>query len=504
MSLKKPVFSAGHSAFLFARVRQCHGWQRCDALRRTHSNRVGSDRQVNIKMNRVENMQIRAMSLQPVCGGPGCAKPATSEMIDADSKQFIAHVCSQACGVALIGMPKRAADDDDDARKRLAVQREDPRKLLKKKIRYSRALTTCYDIYSTLNKTIDADGRGSRWVAEQTLIDAMAKTLTIGSQMASAQTAQQRLDDLIVKLIAALGNMQAGLPHDDVDIDGALKKIRDGLAGELSLETFDAITGGFLRNAVVDDVRRLMAKRTNVIQVLARRGTFSELSFNSDTVEFLQTGPANLQYILFRKPGNLRIFDQSFAPNDQVQYESTNMPYRQSSHGILGQSDQYSYRSNSLINSWIITRPKTISYYGNSVELSTVSRTVLDQTITWKVGKQLMCGFRNDGATARVVVFTVRDDRIDESSFDIRGAVSDAAIDSDGFIWTVNGAKNRVTVYTLTGADIGSLPIPSNDSVTLYWADREGVWILFGRRTSDVAGNRQYILNEALRARVAP
>lgn len=446
------------------------------------------------------------MSATPVCAAPTCAKPATGEMVDAATKQFVAHVCSQACGVALIGMPKRAADDDDDARKRAAVG-ENPRELLRKQIRYSRALAVCYEIYSTLNKVIATAGRIPRWNLELTVLDATAKTLTIGSQVASAQTAQNRLNELIVKLIAALGNMQAKLPYTDVDIDGALKTIRDGLADEMTLDAFDDITNGRLRNTVVDDVRRMIARRANGVQVIARSGTSSDLYFGVGTVEFLEYGPGGRQYIVFSRSGSVRMFDQSFASADRVQYESTRTPmYRQSSHGKLGTSDQYSYRSSRMSDTWTTTYPNTINYRGVDDNLTATSRVALGRISIsdWKVGKRIICGFYVQGYMTRFVVFNARAGRIEESSFDVRDNVSDVAIDSDGFIWTVNMARDRVTAYTQTGAEIGFLPMFPNDVILLYWAEREGVWILSGRNTAETVTRGQYALIEGLRARVAP
>lgn len=443
------------------------------------------------------------MSATPVCAAPNCAKPATGEMVDAATKQFVAHVCSQACGVALIGMPKRAADDDDDARKRAAVG-ENPRELLQKQIRYSRALAVCYEIYSTLNKVIATVGRIPRWNLEQTVLDATAKTLTIGSRVASAQTAQERLNELIVKLIAALGNMQAKLPYTDVDIDGAFKTIRDGLADEMTLDAFDEITNGHLRNTVVDDVRRMIARRANGVQVIARSGHFPELYFNAKTINFVEDRPIGLQYIAFSVPGSMRMFDQSFASADQVQRAPMSMMYYQSWHGMLGTSSQYWYRSSRMSDTWTIDRSNTVDYRGVDDKLTTTSRTTLESFAIWKVGKRIMCGFHNQAAVTRVVVFNARAGRIEESTFDIRGGVSDAAIDSDGFIWTVNRARNRVTAYTQTGAEIGFVPMFSNDLILLYWAEREGVWILSGHTTKDATRSGQCALNEGLRARVAP
>lgn len=452
------------------------------------------------------------MSQQPTCAAPNCAKPATGEMVDATTKQFVAHVCSQACGVALIGMPKRAADDDDDsADKRSAAQREDPRELFKKQMRYSHALATCYDIYSKLNDAIDAPSVENRRRPNPNMLNATAMTLTIGSQVASAQTAQNRLNELMDKLISALGNMRAGQSYVDVNIDEAIQTIRTGLADEITLDTFDIITNRYLLDPrtvskpVVDDVRLLMAKRANPVQLLANKSFFGRLLFDPDRVSFRHGGPANLQHIVFNIFNNPRIFDQSFAQNDRVRYDYTGMTYQQSSRMKIAYADRFRYREDRSTDEWEITDTKTVKYNGDTGKLSVAARSALMLTAKWKVGKRIICGFYSEGAKTRVVVFNARDDRIDESSFVIDGQIFDAAIDSDGLIWTSRVISDRVTVYSQTGAEVGTISMNNpGASVALYWADREGVWLLACRRTESAVSHEKYALEEAARARVAP
>lgn len=449
------------------------------------------------------------MSLQPLCGGPNCAKVATSEMIDAGSKQFIAHVCSQACGVALIGMPKRAADDDDDARKRAAA-REDPRELLAKQRRYSQALATCYQIYTLMNGIID-NANGPYGSYEYGRFQrAVAKTLTIGSDLTSAQDAQRRLAVLTGDLIAALGSMHAGLPYDDVDIDGQILAIRNGLADQMTLNAFDAITEHALLDdrvtyePVIDDIRRMMAKRSLPIQILARTNSFRKLPFSDKFIEFGTDPTTNQQYI---EIDNV-YFDQALMEFSRSPYDFGAEQYSQSAIGELPTGAKIIHcRGIDMIDSWsLYPRAWASTYTGTTGTIDFTPRANVYEYAKWKTGKQILCVSRpGTDLTTEFVVFRVHGAEIIETSFSVPIPVQDYAIDSEGYVWmSIQKDRTRVAVYTHTGVDVGTLFLPysSSTKIKLYWADREGVWIVGSAQTKP--SDLQFFVNQMLRARVAP
>lgn len=440
---------------------------------------------------------MAAMSLP--CAAPQCGKPATTRMLDDVTGQLLAHVCSEMCGLSLVGAQKRGAEEDDTARKKTAPE-ESPQELLAKKIRYSHALCVCFQMQALLDRTIAKNDKYE-------YASAIAKTLTIGSRIGAAMDAKRMLDALIARLALALQNMVAGASYETVDIGEAALAVRNLLLEEETLADFDALTGpDTYFHYVPADVRRQILLRTGIVQIMATSERIRLKRFHPNAIMFSDEGPAMRQHIAFGTGDDSQrvYYDQSLAPvADKFPDTYTNPLYVQSDIHFGTHATRIDTRSAPSTDPWIVQSNDVIRYRSKILAGSPILRTLDFKTSPGFLGA---CQYDKETDTTTVRTFDGRGDSIVEESFEVGVRVRAHGLDTAGNVWLMR-TPAAIDVCTRDGRELGSVPLPEkNFRARIFWETHEGVWIVAYTKAESwevTMSEGRYTLQLLIRARVA-
>lgn len=201
-----------------------------------------------------------------LCRADSCGRAAALHVcVD---KRPVAGACSEACAeqirAQLIGMPKRAADDDDDGERDELVRVREERQRQKQR----------FLDFVTLSEWAAVLGKIRANVYTMTPLEVSTATMRIGARFDDGgATMAAMLDTLIHRVIEAQTNIVNGNEYDLRKIVARVRKLRDKIADETMIGEFDRLylaAGERSQLATVPDgVRRLVAARANPIQKIA-------------------------------------------------------------------------------------------------------------------------------------------------------------------------------------------------------------------------------------------
>lgn len=201
-----------------------------------------------------------------LCRAGSCQRAAALRVC-VDTKP-VSMACSKACAeqirTELIGMPKRAADDDaNDDRVELDRVRE----------RRQREEQRFRDL-ETLSQWLGFLSKIRAKVYTVTPLEVSTATMRIGNRFGDDGTVMAAmLDTLIRRVITIQMNVASGKEYDLGEIVASVRELRNKIADEATIGEFDRLyltTGERSQLAVIPDgVRRLVAMRADPIQKIA-------------------------------------------------------------------------------------------------------------------------------------------------------------------------------------------------------------------------------------------
>lgn len=400
-----------------------------------------------------------------LCARPACAKPAAEQMIDAASKQVIAHVCSQQCGYALIGMPKRAAEDD-------AAQEETPHQRAIKTARNVAKLAMILERIAKLEEDV-RDYLNPEYSNPRMEILTRLQ-IRIGAGITPTSSVLEKLVEIRDNIIDTLQDAARGFDVDYDAIRAGITSLSNQLADDETLERYlyvhDPVS---LRNLLPMDTQRIIARRTFPIQIVSQFQTPLSLSnifsASADTDSIQLFFKQNDMILTTAYHFNGERFDDLTipCPRDLLNAEPSTLLVRNGSH--LVQSQTYPLRRGTMFalephGTWGVVAPGTIffvpdnderpRFYSNNAATGLVK--ILMAPPTWR-RHVAHCFVRNNivaivDQSKKVRVFDLENDTQTTLTKLRLPDIDSVAIDDKSHIWISH--QTSLAVFTIADEEI--------------------------------------------------
>lgn len=388
-------------------------------------------------------------------------------MIDATSKQVIAHVCSQQCGYALIGMPKRAAEDD-------AGQEETPHeraiKTASNVAKLAMILDRIASIEEDMQKSLDAEDSNER-ISILTRLQ-----IRIDAGITSSSSVLEKLVEIRDYLINELQNAARGFDVDYGAIQSRITSLTNQLADDETLGRYLYMHGPLsLRNLLPMDAQRIIARRTFPIQVVSDFHT----PF-APSIVFAACAETHSIYLFFKENNMLRM--KIYHPNGEKMEDFLNtytfnlLNVNPATLLVASGANYWQLQNARLLNgrifaltttgSWCIIPETDSVFFSDYISLTPQpfnnnASKGLVQLLTvptvWKDRRVAHCFVRNNivaivDRSNQVRIFDLQNDtQTTLTSVRLR-AIDSVAIDDKSNIWISHGTS--LAVFTLAGDEI--------------------------------------------------